>query len=302
MSHLANRAMTKQQITAEIRRTADANGGVPLGRERFERETGIKESFWSGKFWASWGDAVREAGFPVNPWNAAYPEEHLLAKYARLVRELGRVPTIPQMRMKRRADSTFPNDKVFGRFGDKLALLKRVRKFCEDHSEFRDVLDIVSSEAPKGVSIQSRKIAPVGFVYLTKFGRHFKIGRTNAVGRRERELAIQLFPTSIVVGTSSVFSCLGRRIVEHEVEHPRRSRRGRPTEVRFNPTGRERHRRVRQAGDGGTRIWQTERSGVRSWPERFACWRCSLSTRGFIRCGTDQRSAGSVAEWSEEFG
>ena len=31
-----------------------------------------------------------------------------------------------------------------------------------------------------------------GFVYLTKFGRHFKIGRTNAVGRRERELAIQL--------------------------------------------------------------------------------------------------------------
>jgi hypothetical protein len=29
-------------------------------------------------------------------------------------------------------------------------------------------------------------------VYLIRFGRHYKIGRTNAVGRRERELAIQL--------------------------------------------------------------------------------------------------------------
>jgi Meiotically up-regulated gene 113 len=30
------------------------------------------------------------------------------------------------------------------------------------------------------------------FVYLLKVGRAFKIGRTNSVGRRERELAIQL--------------------------------------------------------------------------------------------------------------
>jgi hypothetical protein len=28
--------------------------------------------------------------------------------------------------------------------------------------------------------------------YLLKSGRHYKIGRSNAVGRRERELAIQL--------------------------------------------------------------------------------------------------------------
>jgi hypothetical protein len=31
-----------------------------------------------------------------------------------------------------------------------------------------------------------------GFVYLIKFGRFFKIGKTNSAGRRERELAIQL--------------------------------------------------------------------------------------------------------------
>lgn len=32
----------------------------------------------------------------------------------------------------------------------------------------------------------------VGFVYLLRAGRNFKIGKTNAVGRRERALAVQL--------------------------------------------------------------------------------------------------------------
>ena len=32
----------------------------------------------------------------------------------------------------------------------------------------------------------------VGFVYLIKSGHFYKIGRSNAVGRRERELAIQV--------------------------------------------------------------------------------------------------------------
>lgn len=31
-----------------------------------------------------------------------------------------------------------------------------------------------------------------GHVYLLRSGKHYKIGRSNAVGRRERELAIQL--------------------------------------------------------------------------------------------------------------
>jgi hypothetical protein len=186
------RAMTKQDILAEIRRAAADNGGVPLGRVRFETETGIKESDWIGKHWASWGDAVREAGFDVNAWNTAYPDDHLLAAYAGLVRELGRVPTTPQMRMKRRSDATFPNDKVFARFGDKTALVTRMRRFCVEHPEFADVLDMLGPEVPASEAPPVRRLPPVGFVYLTKFGRHFKIGRTNAVGRRERELAIQL--------------------------------------------------------------------------------------------------------------
>jgi hypothetical protein len=67
-----------------------------------------------------------------------------------------------------------------------------VREFCEQRPEFADVLEILGTPPRYTTSVRSRDVAPAGFVYLTKFGRHFKIGRTNAVGRRERELAIQL--------------------------------------------------------------------------------------------------------------
>lgn len=54
------------------------------------------------------------------------------------------------------------------------------------------MLDIVGPASSEASAKPRRHTAPIGFVYLTKFGRHFKIGRTNAAGRRERELAIQL--------------------------------------------------------------------------------------------------------------
>jgi hypothetical protein len=80
--------MTKTHILEEIRRTAEANGGVALGLRRFETETGIRQTDWS-RFWARWGDATREAGFAPNEFTAAYDNARLLECYAGLTRELG---------------------------------------------------------------------------------------------------------------------------------------------------------------------------------------------------------------------
>ncbi len=38
-----------------------------------------------------------------------------------------------------------------------------------------------------------------GFVYLIKSGRYYKVGRSNAAGRREYELAIQLPEKAVTV-------------------------------------------------------------------------------------------------------
>lgn len=93
--------MDKQHTLREIQRTAKANAGVPLGREKFLQETGIKESDWSGIHWARWGDALREAGFTANEFQSAHDEDYLLERYVALIREVSRVPVAMELRLKR---------------------------------------------------------------------------------------------------------------------------------------------------------------------------------------------------------
>lgn len=84
--------MDKQYILDEIRRTADENGGAPLGRTRFAGETGIKIADWSGRFWARWGDALCEAGLEPNVLQIAYQPDELMERFVALARELGHFP------------------------------------------------------------------------------------------------------------------------------------------------------------------------------------------------------------------
>lgn len=188
--------MTRQHILAEIKRTADANGGVPLGRERFLSETGIKDTDWYGKYWGSWNDAVREAGYAPNPLQSAFTDDHLLRCYALLTRELGKLPRNVDLRLKRRSDPSFPSHNTYSRFGPKAKLVNRLREFCTSESEYSDVVTIIerypSVSETQEDKAASYSVTPTGFVYLIKSGRHYKIGKTNALGRRERELTLQL--------------------------------------------------------------------------------------------------------------
>ena len=47
-------------------------------------------------------------------------------------------------------------------------------------------------EGSQASALLSKTEEVFGFVYLIKASGHYKIGKTNALGRRERELAIQL--------------------------------------------------------------------------------------------------------------
>jgi len=168
---------------------------VPIGRGRFERETGIKESDWAGRFWVRWNEAIKEAGFEPNKLNIAHEEEFLLEQYASLIRELGRIPVRGEVIMKRRTDPDFPSAKTFDRFGNKAQVLAKVAEYCRAKG-YDDVVAVYEATTvrPEATDSENEKDDEIvfGFVYLIKSGRHFKIGRSNAIGRREREIALQL--------------------------------------------------------------------------------------------------------------
>ena len=188
--------MKKTEILDAIRKAAEANGGIPLGRDRFEQQTGIKESAWSGKYWTRWGDAVREAGLNPNPMNQPHPVEDLLRLLAELSLELGHFPTQPEMNLKRRNDQKFPSpDSIRRRFGRKSALAKQLLEFAKNQEALLPVVSmceahIQSATEDSGEDTECELIA--GHVYMLRHGNEYKIGRSTDPTRRYRDIRVQM--------------------------------------------------------------------------------------------------------------
>jgi hypothetical protein len=188
--------MDKAHILREIQRTAAANGGVALGVRRFFSETGIKQSDWFGVYWARWNDAVQEAGLAPNQLTEAYGDAELLDKYAKLALELRRLPAKGDLRLKARNDPDFPHETTFARLGKKSQLLLKLLEYCRDREGYEDVARWCNEYAPHNRDLpdesEPNEETEMGFVYLMKAGRFYKIGKTNSTGRRQYELSIQL--------------------------------------------------------------------------------------------------------------
>lgn len=184
--------MTREEILAEIRRTAEENGGKPLGVARFSQVTGIKSYDWM-RHWPRFGDAQREAGYEPNVLTTAFSDDFLLQKAAELARELGKFPTASELRLKRFTDSDFPDRKVFeNRFGDKASFVSRVYEYAKNNPEYSDVAAIAEAFVPsnKGTSKEAEQTkGATGFVYLFKERPgHYKIGVSDDPERRLYEL------------------------------------------------------------------------------------------------------------------
>jgi hypothetical protein len=187
---------TKETILAEIKRTAKENKGKPLGRGKFEKESGIKPYDWQ-RYWVRFSDAQKEAGFTANTLQVAYPDEFLLTKIIYLARKLGKFPgELEIIFEKRNNDSEFPSKSVFsGRFGNKNQFIKKVLEFCEGNSDYNDVAELCSEFLKKYHTKENEDNITknyVGEVYLFKSGRYYKIGKTKDTVRRGSELRIQL--------------------------------------------------------------------------------------------------------------
>jgi hypothetical protein len=193
---LHNAGVTRDEILAEIRRTAEENGGRPLGFRRFEEVTGVGPYAW-GRYWAQFSEAQREAGLEPTKWNPALDTDRVIEQYVGVMRRLGKIPTFNELRVERNNDPTLPDRRTLTRMGGKNELLARVIAYCAERPDYADVLALCEAEYKPGVTRDGWPAATNGtaggFVYLAKGHRgEYKIGRTNLVDRRVSELGATL--------------------------------------------------------------------------------------------------------------
>jgi len=143
-----------------IRKTAAANGGIPLGFKRFAQETGIGYSDWHGKFWGRWGDALQEAGFSPNTLQPAFSDDDILQRLISLTREIKRFPGTGDMRLKKRNDPSFPNEKVFDvHFGPRAQQRRALLEYCRTHPGYEDIPPLLAVFTDDDEQLRTHKAA-----------------------------------------------------------------------------------------------------------------------------------------------
>lgn len=157
----------------------------------FERETGIKESHWSGKYWARWSDAVAEAGFEANQMNPAYDREYLVENLVAMIQDLGKWPTNPERKLYHARNPETPSRNTYYRLGNQQAQAKAVLEYASKNEVSDDVVALCRDVADKPRADDADALTPSGgFVYLVKSGRHYKIGHSNDPSRRTYEMRL----------------------------------------------------------------------------------------------------------------
>ena len=187
--------MDRDRIIAEIRRMAEDNGGIAPGQLQFEKATAMPRSAWRGKFWRNWSDAVRAAGLTENKPNAAHERSTMIFHLVQLTRKIGQLPGYADLRLEREKNKEFPAPRGFYRLGSLAQRVELVRQFATENSEYADVLALLPSAVVVPVDCdepESREGTSDGYVYMMRLGKHYKIGKTFAVPRRHREIALEL--------------------------------------------------------------------------------------------------------------
>ena len=184
----------RSQIITEIKRLAVLDGGQAPGQKLFTRETGIAPHQWRGKFWARWGDALIEAGFERNKWAERLDSDEVLTGIIAACRHYKRLPTGDELKLYRKLDTTIPSDQAIRRhFGTRADLIAALAKRAAEDESSADILHwlpAMPKRARKPVANAAN--TPDGSVYLIQSGTNYKIGRSDELERRVKEIRVAL--------------------------------------------------------------------------------------------------------------
>lgn len=186
-------ARLRADIISEIHRLAEAAGGLAPGRAAFERATGVREAQWRGVLWARWSDAVREAGLEPNVRQQRFDSRQLLGQLLPAIRHYRGIPTASEMALYRRQHPSSPAYETVRRhFPTTADLVEAVRRRGETDATVVDVLELLP-EVPTAEPVStSASVTADGLVYLIKSGDHYKIGRSENLERRVKQVSVAL--------------------------------------------------------------------------------------------------------------
>lgn len=185
--------MNKTEVLKLIRSFAEEEGG-DLSFRRFIALSGIKEKQIVGAHWQTWNDAKREAGLKTAAFRRPrLAEDAVIPAFAALLVQLGRWPTENALRLAKKRHDQIPSVKVSRRLEHDPEFLEKLRTYCEANSDCASVTRLVA-ERSRLVCLASAAtpVAVVGYVYMMRSGRRYKIGHTSSPSRRHREVRLDL--------------------------------------------------------------------------------------------------------------
>ena len=192
----------RDEIIREIRRLAVANDGKAPGQKLFARETGILEHHWRGNFWARWGDALAEAGYQPNEWNGRLDTQSVMDSVITVCRHLGRVPTRDEIDLYRKTDPSVPRSAAIARhLGGRAEMIEALRSHAASDPALADISALLPATPETARTTLNAARAAEGFVYLIKSGDFYKIGRSDDIERRVKEIRIALPDKATLVHT-----------------------------------------------------------------------------------------------------
>jgi hypothetical protein len=188
----------KNRIIAEIRRLTARDGGQVPGQRTFEVETGIGRGAWHGVFWPNWSQAILDAGFTPNQPPEKKDSIETLDFLAKAVRKYSRFPSGPELNIYARSTPGAPLLRTIrNRFPRKDDMIRALSELAQSNSSYSDISQFLPS--PTEAADVTSSEGTEGWVYLLRSGQHFKIGRSETLERRIKQISIALPETVTLV-------------------------------------------------------------------------------------------------------
>lgn len=160
------------------------------------RERGINEHTFRSGLWRTWRSFQEEAGAVPNAKKRRFSDEVVFTGLARLTRTLRRIPGDDDLQFERRRDPSVPSVKVVRARAKTLAQrAAALREFCSARPGWEDLAPIIAGPGEDNdldAAAENTDKPSGGFVYMIKYGRHYKVGCTNSTDRRMREIQLHL--------------------------------------------------------------------------------------------------------------